>query len=209
MFRIPPDFAAQIEKSVEDAEHNTHAEIVVVLAHRSGTYWASALSASMVLVYLFLLVALFSHMEISPIVLAVELPILVVFLSVGAYQSSLLMRQLTTKARQHRRVQSAAHAAFYEESVGGTKQRTGILVYISILENRVAVVADRGVLGKIPEGELEAIRWSPAAANPHTLGQMPDVLSGLAELGALCKSHLPNDGPYDNEIPNTPVVRPW
>lgn len=209
MFHIPSDFSVQIENAVAEAEHNTHAEIVVVLAHRSGTYWASALAASMGLVYLFLLVALFSHFEIQPIILAVELPILVIFLSLGAYQSPLLMRQLTSKARQIRRVQSAAHAAFYEESVGGTQNRTGILVYVSILENRVSIVADSGVLAVIPEGTLEAIRWSPADANPHALGQMSDVLQGLAELGALCKAHLPNDGPYDNEIPNTPVVRSW
>ena len=57
MFRIPPDFAAQIEKTVEMAEQETHAEIVVVLAHRSGPYWSTALATSIALAYLFLLVA--------------------------------------------------------------------------------------------------------------------------------------------------------
>ncbi|MGC6511085.1 MAG: hypothetical protein ACON4U_21895 [Myxococcota bacterium] len=209
MFRIPPDFVAQIEKTVEMAEQETHAEIVVVLAHRSGPYWSTALATSIALAYLFLLVALFSHIEVSPLVLVIELPLLMTAVAYGAYHSSSLMRQLTPKSRQHKQVKTAAHAAFYEESVGGTKNRTGVLVYLSILENRVAVVADRGVLGTIPEGELEAIRWSPDAINPHTLGQLPDVLSGLSELGALCKTHLPNVGATDNEIPNTPVVRPW
>ena len=209
MFRIPPDFATQIEQTVESAEKDTHVEIVVVLAHRSGAYWSTALTASLVLVYAFLLVALFSHIEVSPLALVIELPVLMGVIFYGAYQSSTLMRQLTPKSRQYKLVQTAAHAAFYEESVGGTEHRTGILVYLSILENRVAIVADRGVLGVIPEGQLEAIRWSPDAVNPHTLGQLPDVLSGLSELGALCKAHLPNVGATDNEIPNTPVVRPW
>ena len=209
MFRIPPDFATQIEQTVELAEQDTHAEIVVVLAHRSGAYWSTALTASIVLAYLFLLVALFSHIEVSPLALVIELPIVVALISYAAYHSSTLMHQLTPKSRQTKQVQTAAHAAFYEESVGGTEHRTGILVYLSVLENRVAVVADRGVLGVIPEGQLEAIRWSPDAVNPHTLGQLPDVLSGLSELGALCKAHLPNVGATDNEIPNTPVVRPW
>lgn len=209
MFRIPSDFSDQIEKAVAKAEAKTHAEIVVVLAHRSATYWASALVAGMTLVYLFLLVALFSHFEIGPIVLAIELPILALFVSLGVLQSPTLIRLITSNARQHRRVQSAAHAAFYEESVGGTRARTGILVYISILEARVSVVADDGIKSIIPTGELEAISWSESALNPHTLGQMKDVQNGILELGVLCARHLPNDGPYDNEIPNQPVVRPW
>lgn len=209
MFRVPTDFAAQTEKAVARAEAGTHAEIVVVLAHRSAGYRATAILFSLSLVYLVLLVALFSHFEIGPLALAVELPLLaVIFYHLSARAPSLI-RLLTPDKFLRRAVKSSAHAAFHEESVGGTKQRTGVLVYLSILEARVAVVADSGVLASIPIGELEAVRWSETSGNPHALGQMPDVLNGIAALGALCATHLPNTGPYDNEIPNTPVVRPW
>lgn len=209
MFRVPTDFAVQIEKAVAAAEAKTHAEIVVVLAHRSAGYRATALLISVFLVYVVLLVALFSHFEIGPLALAVELPVLLVLFYHLAVRGPSLIRLTTRKTVLRQAVKNAAYATFYEESVGGTKQRTGVLVYLSILEARVSVVADSGVLSAIPIGELEAVRWSETGGNPHSLGQMPDVLNGIAALGELCATHLPNDGPYDNEIPNTPVVRPW
>lgn len=209
MFRIPDDFSSQISQAVGAAESQTTAELVVVLAHRSRSYWSTALHMTMWLIYGFLNLILFSHFEVHPFSLSLELPILAGLIAWFCAKSPRLIQRFTFPSTLRRAVKSAAHATFYEERVFGTREHTGILIYISILEKRVELVMDGGVLQHISPAELGAVQWSSTSDNPHDLGQMADVINGIGSIGHLCATHLPRLGEAINELPNEPVVRPW
>ncbi len=55
-------------------------------------------------------------------------------------------------------VRRAAEACFFRKGIRHTRERTGILVYVSLFEQRVEVLADAGIATQVPEGEwLEAV----------------------------------------------------
>jgi putative membrane protein len=47
-------------------------------------------------------------------------------------------------------VLEAALAAFYRHHLADTRDRTGILIYVSVFERRAAVLADEGINAKVP-----------------------------------------------------------
>jgi putative membrane protein len=56
-------------------------------------------------------------------------------------------------ARTHQR----AAAAFVEQAVFETAGRTGILLFLSLFERRVVVLADRGIHARVEDGEWDAL----------------------------------------------------
>ena len=52
-------------------------------------------------------------------------------------------------------VEEAAITAFYREGLHRTRDETGVLVFISVFEHRVWVLADRGIDALVKEGQWE------------------------------------------------------
>jgi len=50
-----------------------------------------------------------------------------------------------------------ATAAFVDQEVFRTRDRTGILIFLSLLERRVVVLADAGINARVPQVEWDAI----------------------------------------------------
>ncbi len=56
-----------------------------------------------------------------------------------------------------RRVGRRASVAFLEEEVFKTRERTGILIFVSLFERRVVVLGDEGIHRRVKPGEWEGI----------------------------------------------------
>ncbi len=54
-------------------------------------------------------------------------------------------------------VERRAAAAFLEQEVFATAERTGILVFVAVFERRVVVLADSGINAKVEQGEWDGI----------------------------------------------------
>lgn len=61
-------------------------------------------------------------------------------------------RNLLSQHDINRRVQLRAEAAFLEEGVCRTRDRTGILVFLAIYEHRALILADEGINQAVPAG---------------------------------------------------------
>lgn len=57
----------------------------------------------------------------------------------------------------NRRVQLRAEAAFLEEEVFRTRDRTGILVFLAIYERRALILADAGINQAVPDGVWQGL----------------------------------------------------
>jgi len=64
---------------------------------------------------------------------------------------------LTHAAVVERRVHQRALAAFVEQEVFRTRERTGMLIFLSLLEHRVIVMADTGISARVPQHEWDGI----------------------------------------------------
>lgn len=56
-----------------------------------------------------------------------------------------------------RAVRIRAEAAFVEEEVFDTRDRTGILVFLALAEHRAVILADAGINRSVPEGTWQAV----------------------------------------------------
>lgn len=195
-----------IEAAVARAEEKTSAEIVVALCTASGSYRDVDYLAGAILAAAGLATMLFAPFVVSPYLV---LPYALALGAVGvvlSQRSGRLRRWLTTESRRRQQVAAGARLAMIEEGVTATRQRNGVLVYVSALEQAVELVADLGVEGKVPPGELNVIRHALQAAPRAQQGSA--LVAAVEALGQLLAAPFPAGEDNPNEIPNRPRVRP-
>jgi putative membrane protein len=117
-----------------------------------------------------------------------------------------LLRLLAPGAWLAERVQRSAELAFHQLGMVETRDRTGILIYVSLLERRVVVLADRGIHARVAEGTwdgvvarvIEGIRRGEADEG---------LVAGIRMCGEILSRHVPA-GPNDpNELADSPRGR--
>ncbi len=66
-------------------------------------------------------------------------------------------RRLIPEDRLERVVDGRARAAFLDEEVFATRDRTGILVFLALFERRAMILADSGIHRSVPEGAWQGV----------------------------------------------------
>ncbi|NUN50115.1 MAG: hypothetical protein HUU15_14910 [Candidatus Brocadiae bacterium] len=198
--------ADAVEKAVAAAEATTSAEIIVAINRRSGSYLdRNVIAATMagLLAAGFMVVA--PWWEFHPVWFLPD----AVAIGVLSFLAVLLVRPLARAIAGRRRMEAQAtlyaRNAFHLLSVSGTRERTGLLVYVTLFEDRALLLADFGIEGKIPPArwlELAARAGSPSAADDPTTW-----LCGLiASCGAMLAEKLPPGDSNPDELPNRPCL---
>ena len=153
----------QIRNAVREVESQTSGELVTVIAEASDDYlyipllWA-ALIAFLLPGVIFLITPL---TEILPVGDTWGVPIVSSFLPVWQVQIlvfvslALIFRwqpvkmRLIPRAVKQRRSNRLAYEQFYMQGVHLTQHRTGILLFVSVAEHYVEVIADQGICEKV------------------------------------------------------------
>jgi putative membrane protein len=98
-------------------------------------------------------------------------------------------------------VKERALKAFYEKGLYKTKQNTGVLFFISILERKVWVLADKGIHEKIKQVTLN--KFARLVAQGIRDGRACDALiEAIREAGELLAQHYPIQPGDINELPD-------
>jgi len=193
-----------LEKRVAAVEDDNTLEVVIRVVPMSGHYRDTYFLWGIVAALLVFLVAVFAPIVVDPRFLPIEL------LALGGLGGLLSRRwwastRLVTRAeRRLDQVWEGARACFVEQSVDGTRARTGVLVYVSLLEDLVVVLPDGGAAGAAPRAEWDALSKLGKTRGTPITERLDAVLDGIESLG---DKHLPSDG-SDNpdELPNRPVI---
>lgn len=142
---LAPETKANVAQSIKRLEQATAAELVVTVRAQSDSYREVDLSVgaaagfAAVLVYVFAPITFYDDLA-PPAVLFCFLAAALASARVKAHK-----RYLVGAARRRARVQQAARAAFFDQRIASTTARTGILVFVSLLERRVEVLLDSGL----------------------------------------------------------------
>lgn len=206
MLHTDARFAEAVERTVTELEAHTDAEVVVVATPRSGSYRDVAVLFGCGAAWLMLLAVLFSPWHFTPAWIPLELPVVGVAAAWVAHRSPALLRLLTRRSRRHAQVLESAQAAFHQELVHGTRHRTGVLVFVSALEDRVVVMPDLGLDARVPGADWNAIRWG-TGADPHAPGDLEHFLAGLKAVGEVLARRVPPTADNPDEIANAPRIR--
>jgi putative membrane protein len=104
------------------------------------------------------------------------------------------------------RVAERARRAFGENGLTRTAGRTGILVFVAVLERRVVVLADEGIHRVLDPDE----RWEDvvalAVAGLREGRAVEGLEAALRRCGAILARHAPAPDHNPNELPNRVVV---
>lgn len=207
MIHDDPRFIEAVTRTVGTIEKSTTAEVVVVAATRSAPWLGRSIGAGAAAAWLAYLLANLLPLHFEPLLLALELPLLGLAVGAAVHRFPRLLAPLISSSAATDAVAQAASAAFHDEVVHGTRARTGVLIYVSAVEQRVAVRADGGVEAAVPPGVWATLPWcgSPSAPGPEHLDAF---LTGLDTLGRALAEHLPaNEDDNPDELPDAPRIR--
>jgi len=116
------------------------------------------------------------------------------------------LRRLFTPTRQmHDHVDAAARRAFFDLSIRRTVGATGVLLYVSIYEQMVAVIADEAVLLELGDDALDdACRRFTLALDRHSLTDA--LVLAIEDTGRRLADALPRTRQTANELPDALVT---
>ncbi|MFC1839615.1 TPM domain-containing protein [Thermodesulfobacteriota bacterium] len=98
-------------------------------------------------------------------------------------------------------VEEAAVKGFFREGIYRTRDETGILIFISVFEHRVWVLADRGINEKVKQGQWDEI-VKMIIEGIKNKDQANAICKALEEVGRILKEHFPIKEDDTNELKN-------
>lgn len=201
MSLLSTDEKQRIEQAVALAERRTAGELVVVVAERSSDYAAFRAGLAAALTVALAIEAV--HFEIAPwLVLLLQLPTGAACYAVLGHRA--WVRWFVPKAVREQAVAERALSVFLESGVTETRDRSGVLVFLSEAERRAVILADKGINARVAPEEwqtdietlVRAIRQRDAARG---------LLAVVERIGGILAESFP-PGPNDeNEL--TDAVR--
>jgi len=201
---------AQINAAVESAEAKTSGEIVCMIQSASYHYpMANVLGATAL--------ALPSALLLAPLVggwLWLGTQNMWLFLSLFCLLFAIfyflvqnwagLKRHFISQREIGEEVEEAAVTSFFRHGLYRTRDATGVLIFISVFERKVWVLADHGINARIAPGDWEAIVQSitdgikdgrPAAA----------ICEAVQKVGQILETHFPVRPDDQDELRNVIV----
>lgn len=115
-----------------------------------------------------------------------------------------LKRWFVSKREIEEEVEEAAVTSFFKNGLYRTRDATGILLFISVFEHKVWVLADHGINAKVPAGQWEAIvsRVTDGIRNKRAAEA---ICEAVASIGAVLAEHFPVQDDDVDELDNVIV----
>lgn len=175
----------RIKSAVKDAEDKISGEIVPVIVEKSGFYTIASYKAAMMFAAAaFAIVIVLDRyvFDATNTLFYDPVFIFIVVLLAGVIGSFIpaaftpLHRKLVAQRHFDHATRQRAENAFLEEEIFNTRHRTGIMIFISLFEREVIVIADKGI-SKVVEQKV----WDKLVAdllNAIRGGKIVDGLEG-------------------------------
>lgn len=195
----------RIHEAVVAAEAKTAGEIVPIVVTSSARYTEIELLGLVVGLFAGILIEwLWSdpwgsrYLHLAPVLGALA----------GFFLARLpaIKRMLASRNRSAEAVHTLALASFSEYGLHYTRDHTGILIFVSLLEHRVEVLADRGINAKVESGTWQEI--------VHLLteglksGHGADAFcKAITRCGEILAAHFPRSADDKDELPNRLVTK--
>jgi len=187
-----------LQLAIESIESGSAAEVVVVVPTQSGRYLHADLCGAIVCGWVGLGFLLLSPWSFS--IGSIWLDPLVCGLLGGwvVSRAPALRRWLTPPAWRREAVSRCAQATFVERRISETRDRSGVLVYISQLEREVVVLADSGIQRAVSSDDWQRLRAGlrRAVLAHDGLGAARE----LARFAPVAQAALPRRADDQNEL---------
>jgi putative membrane protein len=191
----------RLKATTHEVESRTIGEIVVMVVDHSDHYMEAEVLGSVLLGSLLSLIlsVLFFHSSIwsyIPLSFIFFFPCWFLFIKV-----EVLKRLFIGIRRKEEAVRLRAERAFFERGLYRTKKNTGVLFFLSLLERKVWVLADKGIYEKMDQETLN--RYANEVSKGVREGRAFEALSkAIQEIGVLLSRHFPITADDTDELPD-------
>jgi putative membrane protein len=191
----------RLKTATHEVESRTIGEIVVMVVDHSDHYIDAEVLGSVLLGSLLslILTVLFFHSSIwsyIPLSFIFFFPCWLLFIKVET-----LKRLFIGIRRKEEAVRLRAERAFFERGLYKTKKNTGVLFFLSLLEKKVWVLADKGIYEKMDQKTLN--RFANEVSRGIKEGRACNALSqAIQEIGGYLSKHFPITPEDTNELPD-------
>lgn len=211
--KVDKEKLSEISNTVKQAESKTSGEIATAFIKESDNYAFYELSFGLIMGFVYFSIIMIFSTQIELIITGMFWEYKVDYLTAFTGYSTFLVialfylvsnipaidRLIIPKKIRNRKVHQRALRYFSESSVYDTKDNTGILIFISLLEQRVELIADKGINEKIEQNE-----WDSIVNNIVTGIKNGDWVKRLSEsiikCGDLLEEHFPINADDKNEL---------
>ena len=197
----------QVNAAIQAAEKTTSGEIVCMIVSESYHYpMAAVIGAAVLALPLSLLAAYFAGgwlwlgthnmwLFLGFFTVWFTLLYLVVKHSAG------LKRIFTSRREMEEEVEEAAVTHFFQRGLHRTRDCTGILLFISVFEHKVWVLADQGINAQVPEGHWDALVARLTEGLRRNQAAVA-ICRAINTIGEDLRHHFPVKPDDTDELPN-------
>jgi len=180
----------RITKTIHEVESHTIGEVAVMVVDSSDHYVEAEILGGIFLASLLSLVMTTLNFH-SSVWAYISLSFILFFPSKFLFEKiPVLKTAFMGIKRKETAVMQRALRAFYEKGLYKTKKNTGVLFFMSLLERKVWVLADKGIYEKIEQETLN--RYSKIVSQGIKDGRACDALcDAIKESGELLARYFP------------------
>jgi putative membrane protein len=190
----------RLREAIRAAEAKTHGEIVTVIARTSGDYfyyptlWAALIAIASP--------AMLLALPVSPGPLGIiELQLVVFVLLAAALRWPPIKMRLVPRAVQRLHASRRARDQFHAQGLHRTRERSGVLLFVSVAEHYVELIADEGIHQRVPEGAWHTlVRDFTARVKAGQIGE--GFIETVNAIGGHLQTHFPAEASNPNELPD-------
>lgn len=195
----------EIKRAVEKAERLTSGQIVPAIVEHADAYraaeWRFAFVESVIVTAVAMLV--FPRLSILAYLL-----IEIVLLEIGLFLANRvhgIKRRFLHQVEIDEEVRQKALELFYASGVGNTEKHNGIMIFLSLLEKRVELVADSGIHRQTDQKEWDRIVQELVVAIKE--GRMKDGLcASIEKCAEILSREFPKTASDTNTLSDEPII---
>ncbi|HSA34458.1 MAG TPA: TPM domain-containing protein, partial [bacterium] len=199
-----------IRCAVKEVERRTSGELVPLIVPESSDYGAHELLGAFTLTmplaigvaYLVNWMSYGQHDTLAIFLIAFVPGFALCYLLMNLCPA--LKRAFIPDATMEEEVRETASAAFFAHGLHKTRDESGILLYISVFERRVWILADRGINTNLPDGTWdEIVADLTRGIKQKKRGEA--ICAAIRRIGELLVAHCPAYREHANELPDLVV----
>ncbi len=198
-----------VSAAVEKAEALTSGEIVPMIVRRSSTTAHVPWMITLVLLLIFLVFEIPDAQFLGRTHSHWLLLVLAGVSFLLSYPLSRLLwiqRLLVPQSDQIFQVEARALLEFYQSKTNQTKDHTGVLIFISLMERKAVILADEGIAQKLPAETWGEICQNLVKSIGH--GRPSDgLIQSIQRSGELLARHFAPKSNTENELSNQLILK--
>jgi putative membrane protein len=188
-----------IEDAIAKVETSTSGELMVVSVNKSSKYKTANFRLGILFGVLVVFIPLTKNFGHD--LLFFQIPLFILGYSLGFIPR--IKSFFLSKTEKDEEVYQRAMEAFFENNLHTTKDRTGVLIFVSLLERQVVILADTGINEKVEKGTWQKI-MDGLIGNIKRKNLVIGLQEAVFQVGDILSKHFPPTDKNPNELSDRP-----